>query len=381
MRRVHFAAFAPHCPRCARAGVGRHPLRLAVVLAEQDGDVRAGVLHCPNPECALEFPIIDGIPVIVPDPRSLLGERAVELLLRNDLDPVLEGLLGDATGPGSWFDVLRQTVSTYGWDGWADLDPAEPAAVADAPLPGAARRCLARLQELAGPVLARRVLDLGCGAGRTSFDLAAGHPEALVLGIDLSFGVLRLAQGALGGRVRYPRRRIGLVYDDRSFAVAPPGAGRVDFWACDAQALPFAPGAADLAVALNLLDCVAEPRRLLAELAAAVRPGGQVLLACPYDWSTRATPMETWIGGHSQRAAHHGAAEPFLHALLTAGAHPQSVTGLALLAETLSWPWQTRLHDRGSVLYRTHLLALARQRSDACFGALAESGHENKPVL
>jgi SAM-dependent methyltransferase len=331
-----------------------------VVLAERDDDVQAGMLHCPNPECALEFPIIDGIPVIVADPRTLLGERAVELLLRSDLDPLLEGLLGDATGPGSWFDVLRQTVSTYGWDGWADLDPAEPAAAEDAPRPGAARRCLARLRDLAGPVAAQRVLDLGCGAGRTSFDLAAANPEALVLGIDLSFGVLRLARGALAGQVRYPRRRIGLVYDDRAFPVAPPGADRVDFWACDAQALPFAAGTAELAVALNLLDCVPEPRRLLAGLADAVRPGGQVLLACPYDWSARATPMETWIGGHSQRAAHRGAAEPFLRALLTEGAHPQSVAGLTVLGEAASWPWQTRLHDRGSVLYRTHLLALAR---------------------
>ncbi|MGH7042147.1 MAG: methyltransferase domain-containing protein [Acetobacteraceae bacterium] len=361
MRRGHFAAFAPHCPRCARAGAGQQKLRLAVVLAEQGEDVLAGILHCPNPECALEFPIIDGIPVIVPDPRAVLAERGIEFLVRRDLAPALGGLLGDAIGPGSWFDVLRQTLSTYGWDGWADLDPAEPPAGEEAPRPGAARRCLARLAEMAGATEVARVLDLGCGAGRTSFDLAAAHPDALVLGIDLSPGLLRLARGALDRRVEYPRRRIGLVYDYRAFEVAPAGAGRVDFWACDAQALPFAHAVADLAVALNLLDCVAEPRRLLAELAAMVRPGGRALLACPYDWSTRATPMETWIGGHSQRAEHGGAAEPFLRALLTEGAHPQSVAGFAVLAEVLAWPWQTRLHDRGSVLYRTHLLALARQ--------------------
>ncbi len=361
MRRGHFAAFAPHCPACARSGAGQHALRLATVLAEQADDVREGILLCSNPACALEFPILDGIPVIVPDPRSFLAERAIELLVRADLDPVLESLLGDALGPGSWFDVLRQSVSSYGWDGWADLDPQEPAAADDAPRPGAARRCLARLAELGGAVTAGRVLDLGCGAGRTSFDLAAQHPGALVLGLDLSPGLLRLAHGALAGRIAYPRRRIGVVFDHRVFAVTPAGAERVDFWACDAQALPVAPGAADLAVALNLLDCVPEPRRLLAGLAAAVRPGGAIWLACPYDWSTRATPMQTWIGGHSQRAAHAGAAEPFLHALLTEGAHPQSVAGLAVVGESPSFPWQTRLHDRASVLYRTHLLALARR--------------------
>jgi SAM-dependent methyltransferase len=213
---------------------------------------------------------------------------------------------------------------------------------------------------MGGEVSATRVLDLGCGAGRTAFDLADRHAGALVLGLDMNLALLRLARQAAAGAVSYPRRRIGLVYDRRRFPVSLPAAGRVDFWACDALALPFAAGAADVAVALNLLDCVNEPWRLLAGLAEAVRPGGRVLLATPYDWSTRATPVETWIGGHSQRAAHGGAAEPFLRALLTEGAHPRSVAGLRVLAEEAGWPWQTRLHDRSTVLYRAHLLAVGR---------------------
>ncbi len=180
-----------------------------------------------------------------------------------------------------------------------------------------------------------------------------------MLGLDRNLALLRLARRAGEGVVSYPRRRIGLVYDRRRFPVAAEGAARVDFWACDALALPFAPGVADLAAALNLLDCVAEPRRLLAGLAESVRPGGRVLLATPYDWSTRATPVDTWVGGHSQRAEHRGAGEPFLRALLQEGAHEQSVRGLRLLAEA-DLPWQTRLHDRSAMLYRAHLLALAR---------------------
>jgi SAM-dependent methyltransferase/uncharacterized protein YbaR (Trm112 family) len=359
LRRGHFAAFAPLCPRCIRAGGASHRLVLAQVSEEHDDDVLAGILHCSNAACQLEYPIIDGIPVIVPELRTMLAEHAVELLLRSDLDPALESLIGDAVGPGTWFDVLRQTVSTYAWDGWADLDPLETMPAEGAPPPGAARRCLARLLEMTGPVAPRRVVDCGCGGGRTVFDLAERYNEALVLGIDLSPSLLRLGRDAMEGRMRYSRRRIGLVYDRRDFAVHLPGAERVDFWACDAMALPFAAGSADLAVALNLLDCVSEPRQLLAGLARITRRGGHVLLATPYDWSTRATPMETWIGGHSQRAPHGGAAEPFLRTLLTEGAHPQAVPGLRILAEEADWPWQTRLHERSTVLYRAHLLALA----------------------
>jgi SAM-dependent methyltransferase len=362
LRRRHFEAFAPHCPVCVRAGRTPRPLLLAYVGEEADGDVIAGILHCADPACRHEYPVIEGIPLIVPDVRRLLSERGVELLVRETLDPALESLVGDAIGPDSWFDAMRQVVSTYAWDGWADLDPQEAPREGD-PAPGAARRCLARLLDLAGPVDTARVLDLGCGAGRTSFDLAAGHPDALVLGIDLHLGLLRMARRAAAGVVSYPRRRIGLVYDRRQFPVAMPGADRVDFWACDAAALPFAPGVADLATALNLLDCVAEPLALLRSLADAIRPGGRLALATPYDWSTRATPPETWIGGHSQRGPDEGAGEPFLRALLTPGGHPQAIPGLALLAEQAGWPWQTRLHDRSTVQYRTHLLALARAGS------------------
>jgi hypothetical protein len=89
-----------------------------------------------------------------------------------------------------------------------------------------------------------------------------------------------------------------------------------------------------------------------------------MLLATPYDWSSRATQPAHWIGGHSQRAAHAGAGETFLRELLTAGAHPQSITGLKLCGEVTNWPWQTRLHDRAAMRYDTHLLALQRT-SDA----------------
>ncbi len=356
MRLSHFAAFAPRCPVCLRAGRQPPPLVLASVAARDETRIFQGILHCPD--CQHEYPVLDGVPVIVPELRRVLGERGLDMLLRDDLPEALESLFGDAIGPDSWFDAIRQLQSSYGWDGYADLDPGEPPPDGG-PLPGAARRCLARLLQLApGETAPPLILDAGCGAGRTSFDLASAHPAALVLGLDIHLGLLRLAAGALGGHVSYPRRRIGLVYGRRRFAVDLPDAQRVDFWACDATALPFLPASAGLAVALNLLDCVPDPRRLLESLAAAVAPGGRILLATPYDWSTRATPLESWLGGHSQRAAHQGAGEAFLHALLN-GAAPHAIAGLACHAEHADWPWHTRLHDRSAVQYRTHLLALA----------------------
>ena len=105
---------------------------LAHVAARTDEAILAGTLHCPD--CQHEYPIIDGVPVIVPELRRLLSERGLEMLLGDDLDPSLASILGDAIGPDSWLDVIRQTQSTYMWDGYADLDPPE---IPGTPIPGA----------------------------------------------------------------------------------------------------------------------------------------------------------------------------------------------------------------------------------------------------
>jgi len=169
MRRAHFAAWAPHCPVCARDRGTTPRLGLADGATERDHDVLVGILVCAEATCRHEYPIVDGIPIITADLRRHLGERGIELLLRDDLDPAILGLIGDALGPDCWFDVVRQGVSTYAWDAYADLDPLEDSA--GEPRPGAARRCLAALLELARPWRpgdARHVLDLGCAAGRGS---------------------------------------------------------------------------------------------------------------------------------------------------------------------------------------------------------------------
>ena len=163
------------------------------------------------------------------------------------------------------------------------------------------------------------MLDVGCSVGRTTFALADTTAE-LVLGVDLNFAMLRLAAEVLQrGAVRYPRRRVGVVYDRREFPVTFAQAERVDFWACDALALPFAPESCGLAVTLNLLDCAAAPRDLLAGVAELLKPGAALVLSTPYDWSPAATNMEAWLGGHSQRSREGGAERTPVAGLADAG--------------------------------------------------------------
>ena len=318
-----------------------------------------GVIHCPDSDCRLEYPILDGIPILVPQILSYLSDNFFHLAARDDLSETLEGMLGDGVGPGTWFDSTRQHLSTYARDSYGDLDDTEQGG----PQPGSAVRCLERGLELHGGEIGTPLIDLGCAVGRTAFTLAE-RSGGLVLGVDINFSMLRLAQRVLReGVVRYPRRRVGIVYDRREFPVSLPGAEQVDFWACDTLALPFSNDSFGLAVGLNVLDCVASPLAFLASVRNVIRTGGRTILTTPYDWSPGVTPPEAWIGGHSQRGPDKGASEPFLRSLLTPGAHAQSIEGLELVGEIADVPWHTRLHDRSAVSYSAHLIVAEARKS------------------
>ena len=360
MRRRHFETLRPVCPVCRVANETGSPLHIAQVAQEEEDHILQGVLHCRNEDCLREFPIVDGIPLIVANIRQYVADNILSIYARRDLSDFTESILGDCCGSGSLFDTTRQYSSSYAWDHYGDLDPEKPI---NDPQPGSMLRTLELGRELAGPAPAGPIIDVGCSVGRSSFALAEGGTE-LVLGVDLNFAMLRLAAEVLRhGTVRYPLRRAGLVYQRREFPALFAQRDRVDFWACDAAALPFAPGTFSLAVSMNLLDCVYAPKELLASIGRVLEEGGKVVLTCPYDWSPSATPVEAWLGGHSQRSPMAGACEVVLRTLLTPGAHPNSLNTLKLLVERENLPWQVRLHDRSTMTYNLHLVVAERCRA------------------
>jgi SAM-dependent methyltransferase len=96
----------------------------------------------------------------------------------------------------------------------------------------------------------RRILDAGTGTGVAARVLARRFPEAEVIGVDLSQAMVEEA-----------RRLVPEVL-----------AGRMAFEAADASALPYADGAFDLVVLLNMIPFFEELARLTA-------PGGTVVFA------------------------------------------------------------------------------------------------------
>jgi SAM-dependent methyltransferase len=102
-----------------------------------------------------------------------------------------------------------------------------------------------------------RVLEIGCGTGVVLRDLMAlVGPRGEVTGLDPSRTMLararRLARGVRGGRLRL---RLG-----------------------DGNDLPFPDRRFDLALAVTVILHVADPLRVVKELARVTRPGGRVAL-------------------------------------------------------------------------------------------------------
>jgi SAM-dependent methyltransferase/uncharacterized protein YbaR (Trm112 family) len=336
VRRGHFDALRPVCSVCRAA-----PLEVTAAVREAGDDLIEGILTCTSGACRREYPVVDGIPVLVAAIRGWLAANPLQMLLRDDLSPEMEGLVGDALGPQSPFDTLRQQISIYAADHYGS---------------GSALALQGRALDLAGDPPRGPVLDIGCATGGTTFALAErlGRPT---LGIDLNFAMLRVASRALReGTVRYARRRVGVVYDRVETAVEVPSPEGVDFWCCDAGALPFADTTFALASSLNVVDCVAAPCDALAALARVLAPDGKALIATPYDWTPQATAVGQWLGGHSQRGAHRGCSEPVLRSAL-------EELGLEVIAEEAEWPWRLRVHERSAVDYQVHLVVARRPLS------------------
>lgn len=357
MRQSLVAELEPECPVC-RPGDGGPAARLEWgPLVQVDGDhVVEGTLLCTRATCRREFPIIDGVPLCLASIRAYVQEQWPSLLARRDLNESTLSLLGDCCGPNSTFDHLRQQLSSYAWDHYGSSDP-QPAS--SAAVPGSAARLVDRALELSGGLPQGPMLEVGTAVGGVARHLA-GLQNQPVLGIDLNFGFLRLAAEVLRtNRVRYALRRVGLVYDERSYPLAERPVAPLDYWAADLGALPLRAGSFGSAVALNVLDSTGDPPAFFRNLAWAVRPGGKALIACPYDWAVAATALESWLGGHSQRGPDRGASEPMVRRLATS----PGVDGTPLwtiLAEQERVSWEVRLHERSHMAYQSHLLVLER---------------------
>ncbi|NJQ02855.1 methyltransferase domain-containing protein [Streptomyces zingiberis] len=137
----------------------------------------------------------------------------------------------------------------------------------------------------------RRLLDVGCGPGTVTADLAARVAPGRVTGADTAPEILRRARATAAGR----------------------GLENVDFTVTDVSALGFPDAVFDVVHAHQLLQHVADPVGALREMRRVLRPGG-VAAARDSDyagmiWYPRVPGLDDWSDLY-RRVARSGGGEP-----------------------------------------------------------------------
>ena len=148
-----------------------------------------------------------------------------------------------------------------------------------------------------------RALDLGCAAGRATFELARHFDQ--VTGIDFSARFIGLGvQIAEAGVLRYTLADEGELVSYRERRLADLGLdgvrGKVAFFQGDACNLKPLYTGYDLILAANLIDRLYSPAKFLSTVHERLNPGGLLLIASPYTWLEEHTPREEWLGGFKQ---------------------------------------------------------------------------------
>jgi SAM-dependent methyltransferase/uncharacterized protein YbaR (Trm112 family) len=244
------------CPQCQQA------LRLVSPVAEHQGEIEEGLLHCPQ---AHWYPVVRGIPRILPD---ALEEHwpSVERHLKGPLTGHLATLIesrGPVPGRSSYDRRTRENFSQE-W-GYHDLggrtwgmrveDRVDWFFLRPIRLPPA---------ELPGKIL----LDAGCGNGSQSVAYSALGME--VVAIDLSSG---LEQG-YAFRSLYPGARPAMVH----------------FVQGDLQHPPFAPATFDLIHSAGVLHHTPDTQATFRALCPLLRPGGTFFVWL-YKYEPYVTPV------------------------------------------------------------------------------------------
>jgi SAM-dependent methyltransferase len=159
------------------------------------------------------------------------------------------------------------------------------------------------------------VLDIGCGPGTITADLAALVGAGRVTAVEISAEALRLARAEAAAR----------------------GQDNIDFAVADVHALDFGDATFDVVHAHQVLQHVADPVRALREMRRVCRPGGIVAARdsdyAAFTWFPSLAVLDEWLTLY-QRAARANGGEPDAGRRLLAWAHAAGFEHVTATAST-----------------------------------------------
>ncbi len=159
------------------------------------------------------------------------------------------------------------------------------------------------------------VLDVGCGPGTITVDLATRVAPGRVTAVEISADALQLARTEANSRSQR----------------------NIDFAVADVHALDFPDGAFDVIHAHQVLQHVADPVRALREMRRVSHPGGIVAARdsdyAAFTWFPRVPALDDWLALYQQAARANGG-EPDAGRRLLSWAHAAGFTDVRATAST-----------------------------------------------
>jgi putative 4-mercaptohistidine N1-methyltranferase len=147
-----------------------------------------------------------------------------------------------------------------------------------------------------------RALDIGCGVGRTTYELVnLGFEESV--GLDLSARFFQLAVKLKEqGKIRYALPEEAEIVDFKEIEISKLGyekfIDKVMFFQQDAANLDTKKfNSFDLVFSGDLIDTMKFPKKLLSMVHELLNPKGIFVLTTPALWEPDCTQKEQWVGG------------------------------------------------------------------------------------
>ncbi|RII12401.1 Demethylrebeccamycin-D-glucose O-methyltransferase [Streptomyces sp. YIM 130001] len=198
------------------------------------------------------------------------------------------------------------------------------------------------------------VLDVGCGPGTITADLAALVPDGHVTGVEYAPDVLDQARATAAER----------------------GVGNVTFGAADVHQLPYADESFDVVHAHQVLQHVGDPVQALREMRRVARPGGLVAVRdsdyAAMAWYPNPPGLDAWLDLY-ERVARASGGEPDAGRRLKSWAVEAGFTDIT--AGSSTWCFATadeRAWWSGLWADRTRLSSYARRAVDGGHATTAD---------
>jgi SAM-dependent methyltransferase len=165
-----------------------------------------------------------------------------------------------------------------------------------------------------------RILDIGCGPGTITADLAERVPDGRVTGVDHAPGILERARATAAGR----------------------GLTNVDFAVADVHALDYPDDTFCVVHAHQVLQHVGDPVRALREMRRVTKPGGFIAVRdadyAAMTWYPAVEGLEDWLDLY-ERVARANGGEPDAGRRLKAWALAAGLTDIT--ATSSNWTFAT----------------------------------------